>query len=267
MDETFLSPYENPSWHAAISDIVRQTSTNRVDVRDAVLDGVDLSCAGKILDLGCGFGFMTEAIARRAVPTAPIVGMDACAANEGPYLEQAAATGHPARFICRRIDKQLDWPDDTFDLIVACYAMYFFPDALPEVARVLTPRGLFIAVTHSEQFCDDLLRVAGLSNRNSRLAMLIRAFSSENAIALLTPWFEEVERVDYHNTLSFETPQRDKLLTYLQFKMPLLLPDSQPGAELPAPVADTVQSSLSRHGRVVLNKNDTIFRCKRPRCP
>ena len=267
MDKPPLSPYENPSWHEAISGIIRQTSTNPIDVRDAVLDGVDLSFVRTILDLGCGFGFMTEAAARRAMPEATIVGVDACAANEGPYLGRVGATGRPTRFVCRRIDSQLDWPDASFDLIIASYAMYFLPGVLPEIARILSPQGVFITVTHTEKFCQDLMCVVGVSGPDSRLLGLVRSFSSESAASLLTPWFEEVERVDYHNSLAFEAGQRDELLTYLLFKLPLLLSDSPPDSELPAALVRAVQASLSDRGRVVLDKNDAVFRCKRPRCP
>ena len=267
MDPTPLSPYEDPSWHVAISDIIRRNSTNPLDVRDAVLDGVDLSFAKTILDLGCGFGFMTEAVARRTTTDVPIVGVDACAENERPYLDRITATGRQGHFLCRHIDAQLDWPDGSFDLIVASYAMYFFPNALPEIARILRPRGMFIAVTHSEKFGENLMELTGLERSNSGLLRLIRAFSSENGAALLGPWFQEIERVVYHNMLAFEGRRRGELLTYLKFKGPFLVPDSPAGAELPASLLYAVCSVSLRQGRIVLDKDDAIFRCKRPRCP
>lgn len=266
MDRVAISAFENPAQHAAVSDIIRRTSTNPTDVRDAVLDGLDLSFARTILDLGCGFGFMTDAVAERAAPDARIVGVDACAANERPYLERVASTGRSARFVCQWIDAQLDWPDDSFDLVLASYSLYFFPKVLREISRVLAPRGLFLTVTHTEKSCRDLLRVAGLRGPNSRLLTLIRGFSCDSAGSLLAPWFAEVERVDYHNSLTFEAPQRDDLLAYLQFKLPFLSPESQPGGDLPAPLEQAVRTSLSRRGRVTLEKDDAAFRCQRPRC-
>lgn len=267
MNDISLSVFESPSRHVAISDIIRRASTNHADVRDVVLRGLDLSFATTVLDLGCGFGFMTEAVARRVARDAQIVGVDVCAANEGPFLERITRTGRSGRFVHQRIDTKLDWPDGSFDLIVVSYALYFFPDVLPEIARVLASHGLFLTVTHTEKSCRDLLRIAGLRAPNSRLLAIIRSFSAENAADQLAPWFVEAERVDYHNSLAFGARQRDDLLTYLRFKLPFLSPDSQPGGDLPAPLARAVRAALSRHGRVVLDKGDAAFRCKRPRCP
>lgn len=262
-----LLPYESPTQHAAISEIIKRTSTNHADVRETVLTGLDLSFVGTVLDLGCGFGFMTEAVARRVADDARIVGVDACPANQQPFLERIAKTGRSGEFVCRHIQAQLDWPDDSFDLVVASYALYFFPDVLSEIARVMAPNGMFLAVTHTEGFCRDLLRIAGLRGPNSRLLTLIRRFSAENAAGLLAPWFGQSQRVDYRNSLRFEPRQRDDLRAYLQFKLPFLSPDSHPGSDLPAPLAQAVRTALSHRGRVVLDKNDAAFRCRRPRCP
>lgn len=266
MDAGFLSSFESPSQHVAVSDLIRRRSTNPTDVRQAVLDGLDLSFARTVLDLGCGFGFMTEAIVRRVAPDARIVGVDACPANEGPYLERVTGTGRAGRFVCQYIDAQLDWPDDDFDLILACYALYFFPNVLPELARVLAPHGLLLAVTHTEKSCRDLLGVVGLPESGSRLLALIGNFSAENGSRLLRPWFGDVECVDYQNALVFDAGQPDDFLAFLRFKLPLLSPDSQPGEELPESLAASAQACLTGQPRLVLEKSDAAFRCRSPRC-
>ena len=262
-----LSSFESPSWHAAIADIIRRRSTNRADVREVVLDGLDLSSATTILDLGCGFGFMIGAVARRVAPDARIVGVDACSANEQPYLELVAGASRAGCFVRRRIDTRLNWPADSFDLIVASYSLYFFPEVIPEVARVLAPRGLFIALTHMEESCQGLLHALGVEETDSHLLPVCRNFSAENGSRLLAPWFGEVERVDYHNSLEFGAAEHDDLLAYLRFKLPFLAPGLEPGSELPEPLWRTIQASLSHQGRVVLAKNDAAFRCRKPLCP
>lgn len=267
MVEWSLSSFESPSRHAAIAEIIRRRSTNRADVREVVLDDLDLSSATTILDLGCGFGFMTEAVARRVAPDARIVGLDACSANEQPYLELVAGMSRTGSFICRRIDARLDWPDDSFDLIMASYSLYFFPEVIPEVARVLAPQGLFVVLTHMEESCRDLLRAVAAQEADSHLLPVSRNFSAENGGSLLEPWFGEVERVDYRNSLAFEAAKHDDLLTYLRFKLPFLSPGSEPGSELPEPLWRAIQACLARQGRVVLAKNDAAFRCRKPRCP
>jgi len=260
-----LASFEQPSWHAAIAQVIRRTSTNPVDVRDVALGGLELSSARSVLDLGCGFGFMSEAVAYCVAPDARIVGLDACPENEQPYLERLARAGRAGSFVNRRIDRTLDWPDGSFDLIVASYSLYFFPEIIPEVARVLSPRGVFVALTHMEESCRDLLRAVWAREADSRLLPISRGFSAENGVGLLTPWFGSVERVEYRNSLVFDAADHADLLAYLRFKLPFLSPNSKPGGDLPKPLWGNIERALSHRARVVLAKNDAAFRCRAPR--
>jgi SAM-dependent methyltransferase len=265
MVDVFLSSFERPSEHEAVSDIIRHRSTNDTDVREALLHGLDLSCTRAVLDLGCGFGFITEALAQRVPPEAGLVGVDACATNAEAYLARVAGAGRTGQFVCRRIEARLDWPDHSFDLVVASYALYFFPGVLPEVVRVLAPGGLFLAVTHTEQSCRDLTRLIGLPDSDTRLLALIRRFSAENGAPMLRPWFAEVERVDYRNSLVFEAAQEDELLAYLRFKLVFLAPDGSLSNDLSAALARAART-LRTQGRVILEKSDAAFRCRPPLC-
>lgn len=266
MGASSLWPFESASAHETVSAIIRRRSTNRTDVREVALRDLDLSFAKSILDLGCGFGFMAEALARRAAPDARLVGVDVWGSNEAPFLQRAAAAGRKASFACMQVDSELPWPDRSFDLVVCSYSLYFFADVLPEVARVLAPDGLFLAVTHSENSFVGMLRAAGLAEAESELLSVSRSFSVENGPRLLNRWFGEVTRIDYYNSLRFKTEHADELLTYLKFKLPFLVPGSQPGDDLPEAVAQFARGSLSRTGEVVVEKNDATFRCRNPLC-
>jgi len=266
MADPTLQVFGDPRRHQNISDIIRRHSTNRADVRDVFLAGLDLSRVKEVLDLGCGFGFTTQALAPRLAPDAAIVGVDACARNEAPFLETVSRSARRARFVHRRLEKRLDWPDRSFDLVVASYALYFFPQLLPEMARVLRPDGLLLAVTHTEASCRDLLRAAGLVLKRSPLLGVIQRFSAENADQLLRPHFGAIERVDYVNQLVFQADEFDDFLTYLRFKLPLLLPDSEPGGELPRPLADAIRKALAGRAAISFQKDDAAFRCRGPRC-
>jgi SAM-dependent methyltransferase len=261
-----LSPFEDPVQHAAIAAIIRARSTNTADVREFALGDLDLSGFRTVLDLGCGFGFMTEVLAGRVARDARIVGLDACPANEQPFLERVSAARRSGTFVCQRVDARLDWPDQSFDLVVASYSLYFFPEVIADVARVLAPHGLFIALTHVEESCRDLLHAVRAWGSQARLVPVSRHFCAETAGALLAPWFGEVERVDYANALVFEADHRDELLAYLRFKLPFVAPDWVPGQELPGALQRAVCASLSREGQKVLAKNDAAFRCWSPQC-
>lgn len=266
MAVTCMWSFEDPARHALVSDIIRRRSTNPADVRAAVLAGLDLSSAHNVLDLGCGFGFFTEVVARRVAADAEIVGVDACAANEPLFMARVEAAGRSGRFVEHVISKTLDWPDHSFDLVVASYALYFFPDAVPEIARVLTPDGLLLATTHMESSCRDLLRASGLPISDAALLGNILSFSAENGERLLAPWFGAVERTDYANKLVFGPADFNDFLTYLRFKLPLLLPASEPGGVIPKPLSNAIRGVLARGEPLTFEKNDAAFRCRSPRC-
>ena len=266
MSSISLAGFDDPTRHAEISDLIRRVSTNPADVRMSMLGDLDLSWVRTVLDLGCGFGFMTDAIAERISPEAEICGLDACAANERPYLERIGRTGRAVRFRASRIEQHLDWPDRSFDLVIASYSLYFFPEIVPEIARVLAPEGLFFTITHTEQFCRDLLRVAGVYELHNRLLDLIRGFSAESAEQRLVPWFGKIERRDYRNSLLFEIQHQEELVNYIRFKLPLITPGAGFDMERVGVIENAARTELIEHGRVALEKNDAAFRCRSPRC-
>jgi len=261
-----LWPYKFPSTHKTISAIIQKRSSNDTDVRQAALKDLDLSSAKRILDLGCGFGFMSESLARGAAADACLVGVDFWESNKTPFLKKVTATGRQGEFVCMKINSELPWKDCSFDLVVCSYSLYFFANALPEISRILAPRGQLLATTHSESSVLALLEIAGADQTDSVLLSLIRKFSSENGHFLLAKYFGEITQKDYYNSLTFDSESVDELLSYLKFKLPFFIPDSKPDDELPGSIADYAQTMLSRLGKVVLEKNDTTFRCRSPLC-
>jgi SAM-dependent methyltransferase len=267
MAGTSLSAFENPDRLAEISRIIRHHSANPVDVRDAFLNDLPRDEIRSVLDLGCGFGFMPEALAGRLAAGAVIVGVDACQANEAPFLKRATTGGATARFICRRLEDRLDWPDQSFDLIVASYALYFFPRIIPEVARVLNSAGTFVTVTHTRRSCSDMLRCLALSEAGVHPAGPLQNFCAENGDALLAPWFTQRKRIDYPNQLVFEAPGLEDLVAYLNFKLPVVAPDWASSGNPASPLAERIRAALRGRRRIVFDKSDAAFICRGPRCP
>jgi len=264
MGSPYLSPYEDPTEHAHISALIRSHSSNRQDVRGAMLSSLDLHTAEEVLDLGCGFGFWAEELAGRVSPMARFTGIDACDANERGYLRSLEPTGRRARFICADLVSDLPFDDDSFDLVIATYSLYFFVHIIPEVARVLGPGGQFLAVTHSERSFAGLLGAMGLTGEDSPLMGLVREFSAENGEVLLSGSFPTVERVDYLNALSFGEGDRSDFLAYVQFKLPLLNPGPSDDEVWSEALIRRASDSLRRSGRVIVQKDDALFICGGP---
>lgn len=266
MDRT-LSSYASPSAHAAISELISRLSCNKADVRTVALIGLDLGWVRDVLDLGCGFGFMSEKIIERVGPSPRVIGIDACDENKAMFLQTVEKAGGRGEFYSLDLPAGLPWKNESFDLIVASYSLYFFVGLLPEVARVLRRNGLFLAITHSEKstFFSALYQAVGWDWSRSHLFSLIRSFSGENGAAKLQVYFDGVEKIEYENCLFFDADHLDDLLQYVRFKLPLLLPNPAVAEDIPKSLQDYISERLSRGSVLVMDKNDAIFRCRLPR--
>lgn len=266
MDRLTAWPYPLPETHAEVSAVIRARSSHPADVRDVALGGLDLSGYDRVLDLGCGFGFMGEALARRVAPGARVIGVDACSTNGPAFRARVEAAGRRAEFRHLDLDASLPWPDASFPLVTSSYSLYFFPSILPEVARVLAPDGLFVAITHHCDVLQPLLRGLGETEAADRLARLTARFCAETGAGILAPWFRCVETVPYPNTLRFGRAQAAEVLAYLDFKLGILVA-AEAGPSRRARLERALEAWLDHHGELVVPKDDVAFRAWRSPCP
>ena len=107
----------------------------RIDRLVAIPPGAD------VLEVGCGQGHLTRALAERGID---VIGIDA-----NPQAEVIANT---PLVKCMRAEA-LDFDDVTFDFVVSVHAIEHIPDldgALAEIARVLRPGGKAIFIYPAE---------------------------------------------------------------------------------------------------------------------
>lgn len=82
-----------------------------------------------VLDIGCGTGGTTLAVARRLEANASCVGIDISAPMIAAARMRAERAGAPARFICA--DAQTyQFAPKTFDLIISRFGVMFFADSV-----------------------------------------------------------------------------------------------------------------------------------------
>jgi demethylmenaquinone methyltransferase/2-methoxy-6-polyprenyl-1,4-benzoquinol methylase len=119
----------------------------------AGVGGEVLTAGKKALDLGCGPGALSYALAESADPQAEIHGVD-ISEDQLSY-----ARAHAGRFACRlefhhvSMD-ELPFPDASFDLVMSSMALHETPPpvrrgAIKETARVLKKGGTFVLVDWS----------------------------------------------------------------------------------------------------------------------
>lgn len=109
--------------------------------RRATVEAVAPSAGGRVLDVGCGTGDLTLALARRGARL--VVGLDPVDAMLGAAHAKLARQGVEPLLV-RGDGLRLPFPDSAFECVVSAFVMRNVPDlaaALRETHRVLRPGG------------------------------------------------------------------------------------------------------------------------------
>ena len=111
-----------------------------------ICDGARLNSRTRALDVGCGPGIVTEALARHA---GEVIGCDVTPAMLARARARAAAAGLSNISCVPARAESLPFENDYFDVVVSRSAVHHFPDpraALREMARVARSGGRVITV-------------------------------------------------------------------------------------------------------------------------
>jgi len=254
--------------------IIKQHSSNKRDIRDVALEGLDLTSCKNILELGCGYGFFAEKLKNRLHNQASITGLDLVENNHDPFLHSIWATGYKGKFVNARAESIKDMTAGSYDLVIASYSLYFFPELTGEISRILAPEGIFLAITHSAHTLEEVIRLLPPCLSRIKISIpdeflinqLFRAFSSENGTQLLQQHFPRVSRILYENHLYFNRETVDDCIYYIAKKKHLFykevvnrFPDRI--LDIEACLAERIYNTVKEKGSITLNKNDAVFRC------
>ncbi|HHL21001.1 MAG TPA: methyltransferase domain-containing protein [Aliiroseovarius sp.] len=142
---------------------------------DALLEELDLGAVNRVLDIGCGSGIVTLALARVLGPGAQAIGVDLSDGMLAFARQAAGQQGLDERAVFVKGDAEaLDMPDGDVDAVVSLYAFRHLPHpdkAATEAFRVLRPGGRVAIASGSGP---QLLTVDGL---RAALAQLPRALA------------------------------------------------------------------------------------------
>jgi len=259
--------------HRRIEKLIRQFSSNPEDIRLKALSQVDLSSCRKVLELGCAFGAFTEALKGRLHPEASITGLDIVGEYEPFFLEACVRAGYRGTFSSSGVQTIKKLPAGSFDLVICSFALYFFSDMIPEIARVLHQDGLFITITHDEGNMEELISVTRatlkehqLLEENKRLPIewIIRQFSANNGEKLLRPFFRQIQKIDFRNSLVFQPWEIDFFLDYYEFKSAFFLTGT--GADrknIVEKLMHKLQDIGVESNVITMCKDDAIFICSK----
>jgi ubiquinone/menaquinone biosynthesis C-methylase UbiE len=135
---------------------------HEISERTADLTVATTASAGRVLDVGCGTGYLLRALGRRYPDAQRLCGIDAAT----QMIATASAFGGDDRLsFTVGVAEDLGYPAGTFDLVVSTTSFDHWTDqraGLVECARVLRPGGHLVLV---DQFSRWLLPTLATSRR------------------------------------------------------------------------------------------------------
>ncbi len=272
LNKTLAEVFRDANSLMVVAQIIKKHLTNKFDIRNIALDGLDLSKVRKIIDLGCGCGFFTHGLKNRVHKDAEITGIDRHSKCKHLYLQACDEVDIKGKFLGRGISEIEKIKNNTIDLIICSYALYYFPDYIKHISRILKEDGFFVTITHSsphmKEFTDyvkNILRIKGIDfHKRLPYESLIENFSNTNGKMLLSPWFEVVTSREYKGTLVFNQNEFCHFEKYFNFKHSFFIPGNDMNQEmLTEIVLEKVQQDLKNFGQLKITKDDTIFICSR----
>lgn len=227
--------------------IIKDHSQNKQDIREIARKAVAWEHVRSMLDLGCAYGCFEQSLHTRLDL---LMGIDVHEENRISFLRNAKRISDRCIFECAQLPSPIAMPPGSFDLIVSIYSFYFFPEAAPELLRLLAPGGVFLSITHSERMLEEAEQFCQFR----RLRKLIERFSAENGEAYLRLYFPSVTHIDYLNHLVFTADDAKDLADYISFKREFIAQDVDPEC-----LKEKLLEELHTKKMLRFNKNDRIF--------
>ena len=135
------------SWLNWLYDPVVRFTTRESTIKSALIEYIPRVSRGHVLDLGCGTGTLTRAIASR-LPEYVVCGIDGDRAMLGRAQEEASSS-HLDICYDYGLAQELPYDDSTFDVVTSTLLFHHLTGdtkraALVEIRRVLVPSGILL---------------------------------------------------------------------------------------------------------------------------
>lgn len=258
--------------HQEVSDIIRKHMTNTLDIRELALDNICFTDVNKIIDLGCGFGFFTRGLKGKVKRSVDIVGIDRHSKCKDFYLDSCEYAGLKGQFLSNGIEEIESITDNSVDLVICSYALYFFPEYIKQIARVLKDNGSFVVITHSyphmvefTTYVKTIIRGAGFDcDGILPYEELITGFSDENGLELLSNSFVNITSKRVQSSLLFNYNDFHCFEKYFRFKQSFFIPPNDANQnKIRAIILENLKADMKNNGEIEISKADMIFICQK----
>jgi len=218
-------------------------------------------------------GFLPGGLKGKVQKDAEITGVDRHSRNKQLYLNACTDISLKGNFLSEGISTIKSFGKNTFDLAICSYALYFFPDYIEQISRVLKNDGTFVVITHSQphmaeftSYVKNILKLEGFDVLNFLpYEDLINNFSNENGRKLLSPWFGNVVSKKVKSSLLFKYNDYVDFEKYFRFKRSFFIPGKEDEKEfLTGLILEKVKNDLEKKGELKISKEDMIFVCTKP---
>jgi SAM-dependent methyltransferase len=160
---------------------------------------------GRVLDVGCGAGYLWEHVAPRSPSGIELTLVDLSAGMVAEAVERATGTGRFASVEGRVVDARwLPFHGESFDVVVSTYALYHVPEpqrAVTELARVVRSDGLVAVMTNGPGHLAEIQRLRVDVYGDAGRYGVNDAFPPPLAAATLVEHFDEARWARYDDTL------------------------------------------------------------------
>ncbi|MBN1220935.1 MAG: methyltransferase domain-containing protein [Anaerolineae bacterium] len=265
-DQAYLltNQYKNAANLNARFQLHALFSTNKYGWHQWVFDHFNLAAPSRILELGCGSGYLWLENLERIPQSWEITLSDFSAGMVDQAQVNLQTSQRPFNF--ETIDAQsIPYDDETFDAVIANHMLYHVPDmarALVEMRRVLKPGGRFYASTVGEMHMRELDELARKFEPDVALLFdgdQTHAFTLENGADHLSPWFSRVTLHQYEDAL--EITSAEPLVAYVLSM--LRLTETMLVGNRIAEFTDFIKQELARHGSIHVSKASGLFEAVR----
>lgn len=262
--------FSNVAAHQEVAEIMKRHMTNRKDIREFVLEGLNLQNCRQIIDLGCGFGYFTGSLKGKVHRDAEILGIDMHPGYRDIYLQACRETGIKGSFSGKGIQHTETLESNFFDLALCSFSLYFFPEYIREISRILKKEGIFAVITHSHMhmhefnnYVKKILLKDGIQAENKLpYEKLVENFSGKNGEIQLSEFFRYVGGKEFCNEMIFRKGQEKDFEKYLLSKKVFFLPENIGNKdEVFKKLLSRISKDIGKSGSLVISKNDMAYIC------